>query len=400
MEVHLDWDEPPMGRDKPKQKRGRPQGRRASSPAEVADQTGRVLAEREPEWLERLTTDPASFAAVEREVHEQARRQADLYVAGLLAKAGESPEMTQHVDRVRAAAEVPLRPPGKKKRPLVVRLLGGLAITVMTLYCSPRVRTGKRRGREGSGLYPELAAYRISEGSSPNVQAEVGRLVAQLPIEQARAELTGRGLELDEKAVGRIAHELGAQMLATRTRDLTLFRRGELPPGSEFAGKRIAVGMDGGRVRVRTAVETIRVGGKPKRKKFPDRHGFWGGRRLRRFPQGAEVSVSKSEPLVAEQVERADFSSADICSAKPPAVPEAVKRHRKPPEGRVLQGFHEPPPKSVTVRKKGKPHENDRTRHESDHEEHLPGRHVDLSLPHPGRTSIHQCIVTTSADHA
>ena len=85
--------------------------------------------------------------------------------------------------------------------------------------------------------------------------------------------------------------------------------------------------------------------------KFSDRHGFWGGRRLRRFPQGAEVSVSKSELLVAEQVERADFSSADICSAKPPAVPEAVKRHRKPPEGRVLQGFHEPPPKSVTVRK-------------------------------------------------
>ena len=60
--------------------------------------------------------------------------------------------------------------------------------------------------------------------------------------------------------------------------------------------------------------------------------------------------MSKSELLVAEQVERADFSSADICSAKPPAVPEAVKRHRKPPEGRVLQGFHEPPPKSVTVR--------------------------------------------------
>ena len=68
-----------------------------------------MLAEREPEWLERLTTDPASFAALEREVHEQARRQADLYVAGLLAKAGESPEMTQHVDRVRTAAEVPHR---------------------------------------------------------------------------------------------------------------------------------------------------------------------------------------------------------------------------------------------------------------------------------------------------
>jgi len=117
MEVHLDRDESPMGRNKSKQKRRRPQGRQACSPAEVAHQTGRLLADREPEWLARLTTDPASFAAVEREVHEQARRQADLYVAGLLAKASESPTMTQHADRVRAAAEVPLRPPGEKNVP-------------------------------------------------------------------------------------------------------------------------------------------------------------------------------------------------------------------------------------------------------------------------------------------
>src|SRR5271167_5012943 len=138
----------------------------------------------------------------------------------------------------------------------------------MTLYCSPRARTGKGRGREGSGLYPELAAYRITEGCSPNVQAEVGRLVGLLPIEQARAELTRRGLEEDEKAVRRIASELGAQMLATRTRDLLRFRAGELPAGSEFAGKRVVVGIDGGRVRVRTTVKNLRVSGKMKRKKF------------------------------------------------------------------------------------------------------------------------------------
>jgi hypothetical protein len=150
----------------------------------------------------------------------------------------------------------------------VVRLLGGLAITVMTLYCSPRGRTGKGRGNEGSGLYPELAAYRISEGSSPNVQSEVGRRVGLLPIEQARLELARQGLELDEKAIRRIAGELGSQILATRTRDLMRFRAGELPAGSEFKDKRVAAGIDGGRVRVRTVVETIRVGGKRKRKKF------------------------------------------------------------------------------------------------------------------------------------
>ena len=138
----------------------------------------------------------------------------------------------------------------------------------MTVYCSPRGRTGKGRGREGGGLYPELAAYRISEGSSPNVQAEVGRQVALLPIEQARAELARHGLESDEKAVRRIANELGAQMLAGRTRDLLRFRRGELPAGEEFKGKRIAAAVDGGRVRVRTVIKKVKVGGKIKRKPF------------------------------------------------------------------------------------------------------------------------------------
>ena len=57
-------------------------------------------------------------------------------------------------------------------------------------------------------------------------------------------------------------------MLATRTRDLVRFRAGDLPAGDEFAGKRVAAGIDGGRVRVRTLVEKTHVGGKKKRRKF------------------------------------------------------------------------------------------------------------------------------------
>ena len=114
MEVHLDAESRPMEPKTLKPKPRRPAGRVASSPALVADQTGQLLAQREHEWLKRLTTDPASFASVELEVHDQARRQADLYVAGLLAKASEQPETAAHIENVIAEAEVPLRPVEKK----------------------------------------------------------------------------------------------------------------------------------------------------------------------------------------------------------------------------------------------------------------------------------------------
>lgn len=115
MDVLLESEEQMRwSKSKGKEKRQRPNGPPAPLPAAVAEQTGRLLCERESEWLERLVHDPASFAAVEREVHDQARRQADLYVAGLLAKASERPEMAAHVETVLESAEVPLRPVEKK----------------------------------------------------------------------------------------------------------------------------------------------------------------------------------------------------------------------------------------------------------------------------------------------
>jgi hypothetical protein len=118
MEVLLESEEQ-MARNQGKRrgKRQRPNGPPVPLPAAVAEQTGRLLSARESEWLERLVHDPASFAAVEREVHDQTRRQADLYVAGLLAEASQRPEMARHVDRVIGEAEVPLRAVEKKDAP-------------------------------------------------------------------------------------------------------------------------------------------------------------------------------------------------------------------------------------------------------------------------------------------
>ncbi len=64
-----------------------------------------------------------------------------------------------------AKAAVKLR--SGEVRPLLVRLLGGLVLYVTTLYCSPAARTGKKRGREGAGLYPELGVLGIQEREEP-----------------------------------------------------------------------------------------------------------------------------------------------------------------------------------------------------------------------------------------
>ena len=83
-----------------------------------------------------------------------------------------------------------------------VRLLGGLMIYVTTLYFSPALRTGKGRGKKGSGLYPELGVLGIQEGKSPALVREIGRLSALLPsYETVREELAERGLHLNIKEV-------------------------------------------------------------------------------------------------------------------------------------------------------------------------------------------------------
>jgi hypothetical protein len=114
-----------------------------------------------------------------------------------------------------------------------------------------------------------LAALGIRKGATPALQSQVGRLTALLPsIELARDELRRQGLALDEKAVHRMSHQLGAEVLATRTRDLRRFRDGRLPAGQEMAGQRVVAQVDGGRVRIRTQVETTKRKGVKHRRKI------------------------------------------------------------------------------------------------------------------------------------
>lgn len=156
-------------------------------------------------------------------------------------------------------------------RPLFVRLFGGLVLWVHTLYCGPRARPGNGRGREGSGLYPELAVLGFSEGSSPALASRVARQTVLLPsFQMARDELARDGTPLNIKEVRRIALRQGMEVSTTRQRDLEDYRAGKMPAGTDLQDKRVGVAIDGGRVRTRVVTRKIKDKrtGKKRRQKF------------------------------------------------------------------------------------------------------------------------------------
>jgi hypothetical protein len=154
-------------------------------------------------------------------------------------------------------------------------LLGGLVLWVSTLYRAPSTRPGKPRREHGGGLFPELAVFGIHQGQSTALASLVARQSTLMPsFELARQELARRGLDLNVKAVHRVTHGLGRQLLIARRTDLQRYRAGQMPAGIEFAGKRVVVQLDGGRIRLRKV--TRKQKGKGNKKKQKRRYkGQW-----------------------------------------------------------------------------------------------------------------------------
>jgi hypothetical protein len=148
-------------------------------------------------------------------------------------------------------------------------LLGGLVLWVTTLYCAAFTvrKSGRRRGCEGGGIYPELGCFGFLEGKSPALVRDVARQAALLPsYAVARAELLERGLKLNIKEVHNISVHAGQAAITLRRRELELFRQGKLP-AADGQGKRFGAMIDGGRVKLRKRTRRQKGWGKTKTQK-------------------------------------------------------------------------------------------------------------------------------------
>ena len=138
---------------------------------------------------------------------------------------------------------------------------------VSALYCAPRPRKGKGQEHPG-GLHPELAVFGFHSGQSAALSSRVARQSTLMPsFELARQELAREGVQLNIKVVHRTTHRLGERLLIARRCDLERYRQGEMPAGTQAAGKRVVAQLDGGRIRLRKVTRKQKGKGKKKQQK-------------------------------------------------------------------------------------------------------------------------------------
>ena len=158
-------------------------------------------------------------------------------------------------------------------RTTTVRFLGGAEIPFTTPYLSrdlqgrPGRRRGVgRRGENGEGCYPVLEALGIHHQATPALASEVARQCVRCgSFEEASEALRERGISLDAKGARTLALFVGEEALRQREARKQAAEAGAAF-SEEFAGKRIVVSTDGGRLRTREGGKRGRRGKKGRRR--------------------------------------------------------------------------------------------------------------------------------------
>ncbi len=206
-------------------------------------------------WQE--VDDPEKMLDAEKEIHRMAAGLADEITATLLEEKLSDEEFCEQ-----AREESRHRHPERESagvREVTVKLLGGKDVRVKTSYVVPRPSKKKKRGRRrkvgkrgkaGKGEYPALKKLGFANRVSPALHSTVARTATEVAsFEVAREMLQERGIDLSVKQIRRLTLQMGQKMVEKRQERLEVSWRG--PTNNNYAGKRIAICVDGGRVRMR-----------------------------------------------------------------------------------------------------------------------------------------------------
>ncbi len=210
-------------------------------------------------YFELMLRGPSGFVQMEEEIYEQRRQEAALEIQERINA------FTHHQVGHGLAKEI-----GKqheynvlRRKSLRVKLLGGDEILVFTWYStqSKKRRGRKKSGPNGQGAHMLLRYWGFLNRHSPGYVSRVARSgISAMSYEMAEKDLQAQGYSLVAKSIDNLVQKVGEQALDYRG-DLMI------KEGEDWSGKRIIIGIDGGRVRTREA-KRGRYAKKQKRAKY------------------------------------------------------------------------------------------------------------------------------------
>jgi hypothetical protein len=221
------------------------------SPLEMASMHYQQVAANVQQWKTAIESNPGKFGELELAVHQEYRKGADMVLAALLVMVHSVASFDAAAETTRKQYAVPLTR-GRVRR-IQIQLLGGLVIWIKSLYCEPSRRWFTRGDTEKiPGIYIGLTQCGIAGGVSPALESLIVRKVAGThSFDFAVDELQRQGVSMGYKAIRRVAYECGNGLLTLRKRDIERMRDGKIISTGEFAGCRVVVESDGGRIKFR-----------------------------------------------------------------------------------------------------------------------------------------------------
>ena len=206
--------------------------------AEIAE---KIVAILERENNPQLTTTTEALEELETDLRKHANELCGLVVEKQIQHSIDSEEGREAQRQIIQA--YPYKMVDKGKEEVRLRTCCGFEVAVRVSYFT---RKGNRRGKKRyPGLYPGLLVLGIHERCTPGLASEISMFAGMLgSLEEARHVLAERGIDLNIKAVRRIAYRF-----AERAR--TAQRVMELDFGPGVAGRKVAISADGGRIRIR-----------------------------------------------------------------------------------------------------------------------------------------------------
>jgi len=185
----------------------------------------------------------SGHAKFEQQIASLGRKLASLHHGMALLRASNSPEMRQREREFAKALPEKFHSQGMREK--IIHLPGGVTVTLSVTYyhrcqCPQKaVKNGRR------GLFPLLMLLGIAGHFTPQMRKRMAKAAALLgSYEEAVEMLEEEGLVVSVNQLRDVAAGMG-RMLQRLT------RQGSLAVAGNASGRRIAVSMDGGRVRLR-----------------------------------------------------------------------------------------------------------------------------------------------------